>query len=116
MLNANKKSYEAEIFNIYSSIIKNPKKTFIIKVNGNSMIDAGINTGDFLLVDRTLKPENDKIVIASVNNHLIVKKIVYAGDMIFLVSENLNFKPIEISDSDKLDIWGVVIAVIKSFD
>ena len=109
-------AYKAETYNVYSSLINDPKETFIIKVTGNSMINAGINSGDYLLVDRTIEPENGKIVIASINNNLIVKKIYFTKDITYLLSENKNYEPIEVSSEDKLDIWGVVTSVIKSLE
>jgi DNA polymerase V len=96
-------------------LIKNPSDTFLIRVSGDSMIKAGINSGDILVVDRTLKPTHNKIVIASINDKLLVKRIRYYEDGITLVSENDNYHDIKINNDDKFDIWGVVTSVIKTF-
>lgn len=91
-----------------------PSDTFLIRVTGNSMINAGINTNDILVVDRSLKPENDKIVIAEVNKKLLVKRIRYNNGDTFLISENDGYPEIHITKDDKLNIWGVVTSVIKN--
>ncbi|MGA2296298.1 MAG: S24 family peptidase [FCB group bacterium] len=92
----------------------NPVETFMIRVMGDSMQNSGIHHGSYLLVDRSLKPENNRIVIASINDELVVKKICYTGNSIVLISENDNFKPIKIRKKDKFEIWGVVTSVIKN--
>ncbi len=56
-------------------LIKHPAATFFVKVTGNSMIDAGIHDGDILIVDRSLKPVDKKVVIAVVNGELTVRRI-----------------------------------------
>src|SRR4030042_6039051 len=56
-------------------LIKHPAATFFVRVEGNSMIDAGIHSGDILIVDKSLEAKNNKIVIAVVNGELTVKRI-----------------------------------------
>ena len=96
-------------------LIKNPDDTFLIRVTGNSMIKAGINTGDILVVDRSIDTENGKIVVAAINGELLVKRLRYTDDGTELVSENDNFPPIKINEDDEFNVWGVVKSVIKSF-
>lgn len=94
-------------------LVQNPKSTFLMRVSGNSMMKAGINNGDILVVDRALKATNGKVVVAAINDELLVKRIKYNEDSIQLLAENDNFAPITISDNDKFDIWGVVTSVVK---
>ncbi|OPX24836.1 MAG: peptidase S24/S26A/S26B, partial [Candidatus Cloacimonas sp. 4484_140] len=61
-------------------LIKHPAATFFVRVEGDSMIDAGIHSGDILIVDRAVQAERQKIVIAAVNGELTVKRIWYDGD------------------------------------
>lgn len=94
-------------------LIKNPHSTFLIKVTGNSMINAGITTGDLLVVDRSIKAKNNNIVVATINNELLVKRLKINDDKIELASENENFPNIKINEDDKFNVWGVVKNVIK---
>jgi len=93
-------------------LIKNSSATFLVKVNGNSMINAGINNGDILIVDRSLEPTNGKVVIGVINGEFTVKRILKKGKKIFLSPENEKFKPIEINEDMDFKIWGVVVYTI----
>ncbi|MFP4528941.1 MAG: LexA family protein [Candidatus Kapaibacterium sp.] len=96
-------------------LVKNPSKTFLIRVTGNSMIRAGINSGDILVVDRSIEPENGRIVVAAINNELLVKRLRFIDADTYLFSENDTYPPIRIGEDDRFDIWGVVTNAIKSF-
>jgi len=89
-------------------LIKNPSATFFVKVNGNSMINAGISNGDILIVDRSLEPSDGKVVIGIINGEFTVKRIIKKGKKIFLKPENENFNPIEITEDMNFKIWGIV--------
>ncbi len=93
-------------------LIKHPAATFFVKVTGNSMIDAGIHTGDILIVDRSIEPANKNVVIAIVNGDLTVKRIRVTKDKIFLMSENKDYKPLQIEAEMSFEVWGVVTNVI----
>jgi len=108
---ANEKNYKIDLNNY---LFSNPDANFLIRVKGDSMNKVGIETGDLLVVNRTEKVSNNKIVVASLNNDLLVKRINYANNSLQLISENEKYKPIIIHKEDKFDIWGVVKSVIKS--
>lgn len=93
-------------------LIKHPSATFFLRVSGNSMINAGIFPKDILIVDRSLEPAHGKIVIASVNGELTVKRLVREKDKVQLVAENAAYAPIDITDEMDFRIWGVVVNVI----
>ena len=93
-------------------LVKHPAATFIVKANGPSMIEAGILSGDLLIVDRSVTPKNDNIVIASVFGDLTVKKLRKKGSSLFLVSANNEYPSIEIKEEMECFIWGVVTYVI----
>ena len=95
-------------------LIKHPAATFFIRVEGHSMINAGIHNGDMLIVDRTLEPVDKKIVIAVINGEMTVKRIRMLKGKLYLMPENDSFKPIEVSEEADLQIWGVVTSVIHS--
>ena len=93
-------------------LIKHPAATFIVKASGPSMIEAGILSGDLLIVDRSITPKNDNIVIASIFGDLTVKKLRKKDSSLFLVSANNEYPSIEVKEEMECFIWGVVTYVI----
>jgi DNA polymerase V len=93
----------------------NTEKSFLIRVAGDSMINAGIKSGDIVVVDTAMDAENGKIVIASINQKIVVKRIKYnPKDGVTLYPENSKYPDIKINRGDKFKVWGVVTAVIKN--
>ena len=95
-------------------LIKHPAATFFVRATGDSMIHAGIHSGDILIVDRSLESGDRKIVIAAINRELTVKRIGKQNGKLYLLPENPFFEPIEITDDMEFEIWGVVTRVIHS--
>ncbi len=93
---------------------KNPLATFYIRVKGNSMIDAGIQDKDILVVDRSLEPTDHKIAVCLVDGEFTVKRIHLEKDCLYLQAENPNYAPIKITEDNQFLIWGIVTYVIKS--
>ena len=107
--------YIEEDVDLNVHLIKNVPATFIIRVQGKSMMDVGIYDGDLLVVDKSLKPKNFYTVIANVHDELVVKNFVKERDEQFLTSgsKKTEDKIIINSESDVF-IWGVVTYVIHS--
>ena len=76
------------------------------------MNNAGIYSGDILIVDRSLEPSDKKIVVAVVNGDFTVKRIKKTQDKLYLMPENPVYNPIEINQDMDFEIWGVVTYVI----
>ncbi len=93
-------------------LIKHPEASFMVRVTGYSMIDAGIHPGDLLIVDRSLEPTNNKVIIAVVNGELTVKRIRKTRGKLLLMPENDSYEPIQIYPETEFHIWGVVTNVI----
>jgi DNA polymerase V len=93
-------------------LIKNKSATFLIKVHGNSMIDAGIFDGDILIIDRSLAPTNGKIILGILNGEFTIKRIEKRKSSLFLMPENKSFSPIEVTNEMDFKIWGVVTFAI----
>ena len=97
-------------------LIKNQLSTFLMKASGESMIEAGINDGDVLVVDRSLEAKSRDIVIAIFEGNLTVKRLIIKADgSAILKSENPLYKNILISEYTELEIWGVVTSAIHQF-
>jgi DNA polymerase V len=94
-------------------LIRNPDATFGIWVQGDSMQDDGIESGDFLLVDRSVSPANGALAVCVLNNEFTIKRIEKKGRAVRLLPANRAFAPIEIREGDELTIWGIVIYIIK---
>ena len=94
-------------------LIKNKEATFYAKVSGDSMVDAGLDDGDLLVIDRSLNPENGKIAICFIDGEFTVKRIKKEKGKFYLKPENKKYKPMEVKEENELIIWGVVEYVIK---
>ncbi len=94
-------------------LVKNKEATFYAKASGNSMIGAGINDGDIMVIDRSLEPQNNKIAVCFIDGEFTVKRISIQEDCVYLMPENKNYQPIKVSDENELIIWGIVTYVIK---
>lgn len=101
-----------EMIDLNDLLIKRPTSTFFLKVSGSSMIKAGIHHQDILIVDRSIQPSNGKVVIASVNGELTVKRLSVVGNRTQLVAENDDYPSIDITEDMDLMFWGVVTNVI----
>ena len=94
-------------------LVKNKEATFYARVDGDSMIGAGLNDGDLLVIDRSLNPENGKIAICLVDGDFTVKRIKKEKGKFYLMPENKKYKPIELKEENELIVWGIVEYVIK---
>jgi len=104
--------YLEKNLNLNQFLIPRPTATFFVRVDGSSMKDAGIYHDDILIVDKSLEPQNGKIVIAVINGEFTVKKIRLIDEKIYLDPANPQFSPIEIQPDWDFRIWGVVTYVI----
>jgi len=89
--------------------------TFVLRVKGWSMHNAGIFDGDRIVVDRALEPHQGDVVVAVLNNDLTIKRLGMIGGKLALIPENPHFQPIVMEDGDELLIWGVVTNCLRSF-
>ena len=96
-------------------LIANPSATYYVRVNGDSMLGAGILSGDLLIVDRSIEVTNNCIVVAHLDGEFTVKRIKKIKKKIFLQAENNNYKPIEITKEMDFELFGVVAHAIHHF-
>jgi DNA polymerase V len=93
-------------------LIRNHAATFLVRVKGESMRDAGIHAGDVLIVDKSLSPTDRKIVVAMIDGNFTVKRFRKRGSQVFLEAENPEFPPLEVTEGQELSIFGVVSYII----
>ena len=96
-------------------LIENPSATYYVRVNGDSMLGAGILSGDLLIVDRSIEVTNNCIVVAHLDGEFTVKRIKKIKKKTFLQAENNNYKPIEITKEMDFELFGVVAHAIHHF-
>ena len=95
-------------------LIKNPSATFYGRVKGDSMKDAGLVNGDLLIIDKSLEPLDNKIAVCFIDGEFTVKRIKLEADVIWLIAENKDYKPIKVTADNEFVIWGIVTTVIKA--
>ena len=96
-----------------SELIKNKEATFFARVTGQSMIDAGLNDNDLLVIDRSLSPSNNRIAVCFLDGEFTVKRLKVKKGEVWLQPENKDYKPIKITQENDFIIWGIVTNVIK---
>lgn len=99
-------------------LIKHPEATFYGRVDGDSMIEAGICHGDIAVIDRSLEARNGDVIVAYINNEFTIKylDLKHRKDgYIELRPANKKYTPIRIDESDSFEVWGVVVWTIKSW-
>ena len=94
-------------------LIKNKDTTFYAKVKGQSMIGAGLDDNDLLVIDRSLEPENNKIAVCFLDGEFTIKRLKVDGNNIWLQPENPKYPIIKITEENDFVIWGIVTSVIK---
>ncbi len=105
--------FEENKISIDTIVVKNKETTFYAKASGNSMIGAGIDDGDILVIDRSLEPQNNKIAVCLIDGEFTVKRIKKEENELFLMPENKQYQAIKIEEHNDLIIWGLVTYVIK---
>ncbi len=94
-------------------LIKNKATTFFARVSGQSMIGAGLDNNDLLVIDRSIEPENNKIAVCFLDGEFTVKRLKVQNGSVWLQPENENYPAIKITESNHFIIWGIVTNVIK---
>ena len=105
--------FKQDRISLDKELIKNKEATFFARVSGQSMVGAGLDHNDLLVIDRSLEPTNNKIAVCLIDGEFTVKRLKVENDRIWLKPENLDYKPIEITEQNQFIIWGIVTNVIK---
>lgn len=95
-----------------NDLIEHPHATFFARVAGDSMRGAGVFHGDIVVVDRSLEATEGRVVVAVVNGEMLIKRVSTKGDRLFLLAENPDYPPLEVTDEMDFQVWGVVTKVV----
>ena len=106
--------YVEKTLDLNELCISHPAATFFVRVEGHSMLGAGIHPDDILVVDRSLEPVAGKIVVCALNGELTVKRLEFEDNTWQLKAENPHYPNIQLHDDINLTVWGVVTHVIHA--
>lgn len=95
------------------TLVKNKEATFYAKVSGQSMVGAGIDDGDLLVVDKSLDPKHNNIAVCFIDGEFTVKRLKVSGGDVYLQPENPSYKAIKVTNDNNFQVWGIVTHVIK---
>ena len=97
---------------LHEHLVRNRASTFFLRAHGDSMTGAGIHDGDLLIVDRAEAAGHNKIVIASLDGELTVKRLIRRNGRVLLAPENPEYSGIDITEHEHVHVWGVVTYAI----
>lgn len=106
--------YAERGIDLNEQLIRNKPATFFMRVNGDAMVGAGIHDGDVVIVDRSLKPQSGKVVIANLHGEMLIRRMEKQINKIRLLPETPKLAPIEVDPGSEFSIWGVVTYVIHA--
>ncbi len=104
--------HQVERIELMAQLVKHPQATFYVRIQGDSMRDAGILDGSVVLVEKAIKPRHGQIVIAVVDGDFTCKRLYQRGTSIRLNAENPAYPDIVPKEAQTLEVWGVVVATI----
>ncbi len=105
--------FKQQRISLDKELIKNKEATFFARVSGQSMVGAGLDDNDLLVVDKSLEPEHNKIAVCFIDGEFTVKRLKVEADGIWLQPENPEYEPIKVTEENNFMIWGIVTSVIK---
>ena len=105
--------YAERGIDLNEQLIRNKPATFFMKINSNSMVNAGLFKGDIAIVDKSVQPTNGKIVIAVVEGEMLIRRYEKSFNKLLLVAEAPKVATIEIDEMSDAKIWGVVMWVMR---
>ncbi len=94
-------------------LIEHPSATYYGRVQGESMKEAGIDSGDLIIIDKSIEPADGKIAVCYIDGEFTLKRIKLKKSGVWLMPENDKYKPLKVDESSNLEIWGIVTYVIK---
>lgn len=94
-------------------LINDENATYYARVSGESMIGAGLDDNDLLVIDKSIPPKDGKIAVCCVDGEFTVKRLKFTDNCVYLMPENELYQPIKITEEKQLQIWGIVTYVIK---
>lgn len=105
--------FKEQRLSLDKELIRNKEATFFARVSGQSMIGAGLDDNDLLVIDRSLEPIHNKIAVCFLDGEFTVKRLKVDTEGVWLQPENPNYPIIKVTEANDFVIWGIVTNVIK---
>lgn len=105
--------FQEEKISLDKYVVKNSDATFYAQLKGTSMVDAGFDEGDILVIDRSLEPTDNKIAICFIDGDFTCKRIKVNESGAWLMPYNSKYKPIRITEENQFLVWGIVTFIVK---
>ena len=102
-----------EKLDLIKLLVKHKASTFFFRISGTSMVDASLDEGDIIIVDKSLDPYDGCIAVCYIDGEFTVKRVAIDANGVSLVPANERFKPIRITGENNFVVWGIVTYVIK---
>ncbi len=106
--------YEGELIDLNKELIKHPLSTFYGQIRGDSMKDAGLEQGDIVIIDKSLRPSDGDMAVCFIDGEFTIKFIEIHPDHIMLIPANNKYDPIKVTEDNDFLIWGIVTYWIRS--
>ena len=106
--------YAERGIDLNEQLVRNKPATFFMRVRGDAMINAGIHDGDVVIVDRSIRPVSGKVIIATLNGEMLIRRFEKAINKVRLIPETKKLAAIDIDPYAEFSVWGVVTYVIHS--
>lgn len=106
-------AYRSQPIDLNKELIQNPAATYIVRVEGDSMVDEGVDSGDLLVVDRSIYPTEKNICVVMYDGEFALKRIVNRNGKVVLMAGNSRYKSIELDNPADLQLFGTVVWVMK---
>ena len=107
--------YTEENIDLNDHLISNPFSTFFLRVKGDSMINAGIQDKDLIIVDKSLTAKPGDIIIAMIDGEFTIKRLSIRNNELYLKAENNTYPDFKFKNHIDIQIWGVVVYSIHSY-
>lgn len=107
--------YAEDGLDLNEYLVRNKPASFMFSVKGDSMMNAGIVEGDKVIVDRSINPRSNDIVVAVVNGEYTIKRLYKRAGKVELRPENPAYQPIVFKEGSELEVWGVVVGVVRRY-
>jgi len=106
------KDYQEDEINLHKQLVRHPLSTYFMRMGDDGMSAAHIPEGALLVVDRSLKPTNNKIIVCDLNGERKIRRLIKAPNGWVLHADNENYLPISLTKDMDFEIFGVVTSVI----
>lgn len=106
--------YAERGIDLNEQLVRNKPATFFMRVRGDAMVGAGIFDGDVVVVDRSLKPVSGRVVIATLNGEMLIRRLEQRFNRVRLVPETARLAAIDIDPEADFSVWGVVTYAIHA--